>query len=241
MGVSGCGKSLSAKAIATAWGVPLLRLDLGALKSKFVGESEGNLRKALSVINTVGPCVVWLDEIEKSLAGATQGGADGGVSADALGTVLQWMQERPGGAFVIATSNDVSGLPPEFLRKGRFDELWFVDLPNTKEGAEVLKAALRQHGRENVKVDLGKVAEACLDFTGSEVAEIVPDALYAAFADKRRQIKTDDLIAAARTVVPLAKSASDKIAALRKWADGRARRATSLEETSTSKKRKLDL
>ena len=241
VGVSGCGKSLSAKAIATAWGVPLLRLDLGALKSKFVGESEGNLRKALSVINTVGPCVVWLDEIEKSLAGATQGGADGGVSADALGTVLQWMQERPGGAFVIATSNAVSGLPPEFLRKGRFDELWFVDLPNTKERAEVLKAALRQHGRENVKVDLGKVAEACLDFTGSEVAEIVPDALYAAFADKRRQIKTDDLIAAARTVVPLAKTASDKIAALRKWADGRARRATSLEETSTSKKRKLDL
>jgi SpoVK/Ycf46/Vps4 family AAA+-type ATPase len=199
------------------------------------------LRKALNVINTVGPCVVWLDEIEKSLAGATQGGADGGVSADALGTVLQWMQERPGGAFVIATSNDVSGLPPEFLRKGRFDELWFVDLPNTKERVEVLKAALRQHNRQDVKIDFLKVAEACIDFTGSEVAEIVPDALYAAFGDKRRQISTNDLISAAQSVVPLSKTASDKINALRKWAEGRARRATTLEDTSISKKRKLDL
>lgn len=241
VGVSGCGKSLSAKAIATAWGVPLLRLDLGALKSKFVGESEGNLRKALNVINTVGPCVVWLDEIEKSLAGATQGGADGGVSADALGTVLQWMQERPGGAFVIATSNDISGLPPEFLRKGRFDELWFIDLPNVKERVEILKAALRAHKRHDVKLDVMKIAEACLDFTGSEVAEIVPDALYAAFAESGRQINTGDLIQAASKVVPLSRTASDKINALRKWAEGRARRATTLEDNVSSKKRKLDL
>jgi AAA+ superfamily predicted ATPase len=240
VGVPGCGKSLSAKAIATAWGCPLLRLDLGALKSKFVGESEGNLRKALNVINSVGRCVVWLDEIEKALAGATQGGADGGVSSDALGTVLSWMQERTGEAFVIATSNDVAGLPPELLRKGRFDELWFVDLPTQKERVEIVKAALRAHGRQGAKIDAAKVAEACADFTGSEIAAIVPDALYVAFADKRRQITTNDLIDAASKVVPLAKTASDKITALRNWANGRARRATTADAAATSKK-KLDL
>jgi AAA+ superfamily predicted ATPase len=240
VGVPGCGKSLSAKAVATAWECPLLRLDLGALKSKFVGESEGNLRKALEVINSVGRCVVWLDEIEKALAGATQGGADGGVSSDALGTILSWMQDRPGEAFVIATSNDVSALPPELLRKGRFDELWFVDLPTTKERVEIVKAALRSHGRQALKIDAVKVAEACADFTGSEIAAIVPDALYAAFADKRRQINTNDLVDAASKVVPLAKTASDKIAKLRDWANGRARRATTPDVTTTSKK-KLDL
>lgn len=237
VGVSGCGKSLSAKAIATAWGCPLLRLDLGALKSKYVGESEGNLRKALSVIGSVGRCVVWLDEIEKALAGATQGGADGGVSSDALGTVLSWMQERTGEAFVIATANDVSGLPPEMLRKGRFDELWFVDLPTQKERVEIVKAALRAHNRQGIKIDAAKVAEACADFTGSEIAAIVPDALYAAFADKRRPIKTDDLIDAAKRVVPLAKTASDKITALRNWANGRARRATTADAATVSKRR----
>lgn len=241
VGVPGCGKSLSAKAIATAWGCPLLRLDLGALKSKYVGESEGNLRKALNVINSVGRSVVWLDEIEKALAGATQGGADGGVSSDALGTVLSWTQERTGEAFVIATSNDVSALPPELLRKGRFDELWFVDLPTTKERIEIVKAALKSHKRELVKIDHAKVAEACVDFTGSEIAAIVPDALYAAFAQKGRQIKTDDLIEAASKIVPLAKTASDKITRLREWANGRARRATTPENDTASKKRKLDL
>lgn len=241
VGVPGCGKSLSAKAIATAWGCPLLRLDLGALKSKYVGESEGNLRKALSVIDSVGRCVVWLDEIEKALAGATQGGADGGVSSDALGTVLSWMQERTGGAFVIATSNDVSALPPELLRKGRFDELWFVDLPTTKERVEILKTALRVHKRQDVKIDTLKIAEACIDFTGSEIAAIVPDALYAAFAQSGREINTKDLIEAAKKIVPLAKTASDKIEKLRNWAAGRARRATPFEAETVSNKRKLDI
>src|SRR5215831_9421487 len=117
VGISGCGKSLTAKAVATAWGVPLLRVDLGALKSKFVGESEGNLRRAFKVIEAIGRCVVWLDEIEKALQGATSGSTDGGVSANALGAILSWMQERSGEAFVIATANDVEGLPPELLRK----------------------------------------------------------------------------------------------------------------------------
>lgn len=240
VGISGCGKSLSAKAIATAWGCPLLRLDLGALKSKYVGESEGNLRKAFAVIRAIGRCVVWIDELEKALAGATQGGADGGVSSDALGALLNEMQEQTGGAFYIATANDVSTLPPEILRKGRFDELWFIDLPTQKERVEIVKASLRSHKRENVKIDVVKVAEACNDFTGSEIAAIVPDALYAAFAAKGREINTGDLIAAASTVVPLAKTAGDKIAKLREWAQGRARRATTPDSTTKAKK-KLDL
>jgi len=227
-GMSGCGKSLTAKAVATAWGIPLLRLDLGALKDKFVGGSEGNLRKALKVIEAIGRCVVWIDEIEKAMQGATNGGsADGGVSADALGTILSWMQDHPAGAFVIATANDVSSLPPELLRKGRFDEVFFVDLPNTVERKGVLKAALKANGRDKIKIDFGAVAEATADFTGSEVAELVATALYAGFADGVREINTKDLLNAADRVVPLAKTKADKVAELRKWGQANARPATS--------------
>lgn len=232
VGVPGCGKSLTAKAIATAWGVPLLRLDLNALKSKFVGESEGNLRRALRVIETIGRCVVWLDEIEKALAGATQGGADGGVSSDALGTILSWMQEHAGESFVIATANDVSTLPPELMRKGRFDELWFIDLPNRTERADIVGAALMANGRAD-EIDSGvdtlAIAAATEGFTGSEIAALIPDALFRSFEDGAREITTADVLAAAATVVPLAKTASAKIEALRAWAAGRARAATTPE------------
>jgi len=236
VGVPGCGKSLLAKAMATAWSVPLLRVDLGALKSKFVGDSEANLRKVFKLIEAIGRCVVWFDEIEKALQGATSGSADGGVSSDALGAVLSWMQERRGEAFVIATANDVSTLPPELLRKGRFDEVWFVDLPTTEERGAVLAAALREHGRGTVQVDAAKVAKATEGFTGSEIAAIVPDALFAAFADGEREITTDDLIDAARTVVPLSKTAAEKITKLREWASGRARPASAVEKTAKTLK-----
>jgi MoxR-like ATPase len=242
-GIPGCGKSLTAKAIATAWGVPLLKVDLGALKSKFVGESEGNLRRAFKVIETVGRCVVWFDEVEKALQGATSGSADGGVSSDALGAVLSWMQERSGQAFVIATANDVEGLPPELLRKGRFDEVWWVDLPNATERAEILKASLRQYGRQP-KADMITVPAACEGFTGSEIAAIVPDAMFAAFADGGREITGADLLAAAKTVVPLSRTAAEKIARLRNWANGRARPASAPETTADQAKprvRALDL
>lgn len=227
VGVPGCGKSLTAKAIASAWGIPLLRVDLGALKSNFFGESEANLRKAFSVISAIGRCVVWFDELEKSLAGATQSAADGGVSSDALGAVLSWMQERQGEAFVIATCNDVSSLPPELLRKGQFDELFFVDLPNKSERSQVLTATLKTYKRDPNLIDCGIVADACEGFTGAELAALVPDLLFAAFADGEREISTTDLIAAAKTVVPLSKTAAEKIARLREWAKGRARPATS--------------
>ena len=245
VGVPGCGKSLTAKAIATAWGMPLLRLDMGALKSKFVGESEGNIRKALKVAETVAPCVLWLDEIEKALAGATSGAADGGVSADALGTVLSWMQDRAGSVFVVATANDVSALPPELLRKGRFDELFFVDLPTPIERAAIVATALRAHGRDPALFSLEQlhaIAGATKDFTGAEVSALIPDALFAAFADAGREITAADLILAAGNTAPLARTAAERITKLRDWAKGRTRPASSAQEsTEQAGARVLDL
>lgn len=232
-GIPGCGKSLTAKAIATAWSVPLLRVDLGALKSKYVGESESNLRKAFDVISAIGRCVVWFDEIEKALAGATQGAADGGVSSDALGAILSWMQERQGQAFVIATANDVESLPAELLRKGRFDELFWIDLPTQSERAAILGAALKAHGRDSASIDLNTVASKCQEFTGSEVAALVPDSLFRAYADNGREISTADLVAVAANITPLAKTSAEKITRLRTWGENRARPA-SLKESQVA-------
>lgn len=232
VGIPGCGKSLTAKAIATAWGVPLLRLDLGALKSKYVGESEGNLRKALEVIAAIGRCVVWLDEIEKALDGATSGSADGGVSADALGAILSWMQDRQGEAFVIATANNAEKLPPELLRKGRFDEVWWVDLPTKSERCGIINAALLAHGRNNAKtgkVNPAAIAGATDTFTGAEIAALVPEAMFTAFNDGAREVTTDDLLLAAKDVVPLASSQAEKITRLRETWKGKARPASNEE------------
>lgn len=246
VGVPGCGKSLSAKAIATAWGMPLLRLDMGALKSKWVGESEGNIRKALKVAETVAPCILWLDEIEKAMGGATQGAADGGVSSDALGAILQWMQDRAGSVFVVATANDVSALPPELLRKGRFDEVFFVDMPTPRERASVLQAALREYQLANrADIDALAIAECTHEFTGAEIAALVPDAMFSAFADGARPVTTEDFTSAAANTVPLARTASDKITALRQWAQGRARMAGAADTVTTNTartvRRALDL
>jgi hypothetical protein len=226
VGMSGCGKSMIAKATATAFQCPLIRWDLGSNKSKFVGESEQNFRLATKTIDALGRCVVWIDEIEKAMSGAINGSADGGVSSDALGTFLTWMQEKQGDSFVIATANDVSQLPPELLRKGRFDEIFFVDLPNLSERKAILEATLKTFGRDPATIDLQAVALPCEGFTGSELAALIPDALYIAFADKARAITTDDLLEAARTVTPLSSTARERINALRKWAIGRARPAT---------------
>lgn len=243
VGVPGCGKSLTAKAIATAWGIPLLRFDLGALKSKFVGDSEQNLRKAFKVVEAIGRCVVWFDEIEKALQGATSGSADGGVSSDALGSLLSWMQERQGEAFVIATANNVEVLPPELLRKGRFDEIFFVDLPNDQEREAVLEAALKSHGRKAFK-GLADVADACDGFTGAEIAALVPDAMFEAFADGARELTKSDLIKAAAAVVPLSETAKEKIVKLQAWAKGKARPASKVVARTGPKARQgrvLDL
>lgn len=245
VGVPGCGKSLTAKAIATAWGVPLLKMDLGALKGKYVGESEGNIRKALKTAKAVAPCVLWLDEIEKGLAGATSGSgaSDGGVSADALGVILTELQEGMNGVFVVATANNIEGIAqnnPELLRKGRFDEIFFVDLPNIQERRNIVDAALRAHGRKSLG-PVNDLAAATENFTGAEIAALVPDALFNAFNDDEREITEDDLIAVAKLTVPLAKTAEQKIDGLRKWAQGRARFASRPLEEKQSKGPRLDV
>jgi len=243
VGPPGTGKSLTAKCVATAFQMPLIRGDLGGAKSKFVGESEANIRRLLSLVETVAPCVLWIDEIEKALGGATGPQGDGGVAADALGVFLSWMQERKAPVFVVATANDVSALPPELLRKGRFDELFFVDLPTASERAEIVTAALKAHDRSVDGLDVMSVARATAGFVGAEIAALVPEALFAAFADGERAIATEDLLTAASAVVPLSKTAAEKIDGLRAWAKGRARPASKPEtsETATSVARALDL
>jgi ATP-dependent 26S proteasome regulatory subunit len=249
VGLSGCGKTYISKAIATELGrLPLYRLDTGALQSKYVGESQANLRKALSVIDSSGPCVVLIDEVEKAMAGATQGAADGGVSADALGTLLTWMQERTGQAFLVATSNDASQLPPEFLRKGRWDELFWVDLPTEAEREQILLASLAVYKRQSALslADRITVASATSGFSGAEIAALVPDALFAAFADNERELTAQDLIAVASTLTPLSVTAKEKIEKARAWSKGRARPATTPEvadvgNVDAPKRRALDL
>lgn len=241
VGIPGCGKSLTAKAIATAWNMPLLRVDLGALKSSKLGASESNLRGVFETIGAINRCVVWFDEIEKALAGSLHGSHDAGVSADQLGSLLQWMQERKGEAFVVMTANDIEvilGSAPELLRKGRFDEIFFVDLPNSAERPEVLKAALRANipaaRLANLKIDLKKVTAVTDKFTGAELASLVEGAMRIAFIDDAREIKTDDLLKVAKRIVPMSKSASDRFAALKKWVDGgNARRASFPEDKPT--------
>lgn len=240
-GLPGNGKSLISKAVATAFGMPLLRLDMGAVKSKFVGESEQNIRKALAVAETISPCVLWLDEIEKALAGSTGPQGDGGVAADALGTILSWMQERQGAVFVVATANDVRSLPPELLRKGRFDEVFWIDTPNDRERPQVLAAALKQYGRDPEAIDLAALVPVTQGYSGAEIAALVPDAMYRAFADGERAISTDDLVEAAKGVIPLATTAKEKLDQLREWAKNRARPASTPTETAARTGRAIDL
>lgn len=227
VGIPGTGKSLTAKALATSWNVPLIRFDLGAMRSKYVGDSEANVRRAIQILESVGQCVLWLDEIEKALAGTTGAQGDGGVAADALGTILSWMQERTCPVFVVATANDVSQLPPELLRKGRFDEVWWVDLPTTKERRAILRSALSAHGRTIDSLD--NAVEATNEFVGAEIAALVPDAMFAAFAEGERALTEQDIVDAARRTTPLARTAKEKIQGLRTWATGRARNAGSME------------
>lgn len=236
-GVAGCGKSLAAKATATAFDCPLLRADFGGAQSKWVGESQQNIRAVFAVAEAVGRCVLWIDEIEKALAGATGGAADGGVSADALGTFLTWMQERKGAVFVIATSNDVSKLPPELLRKGRWDDLFFVDLPTESERREILSVSLTKYKRQNANVDITSVARACAEFTGAEIDALVPEAMFKAFADDERDITTSDLIVAVDNTTPMAKTSKEKVDALREWAKRTQARPASKPEVVTANKK----
>lgn len=233
IGVSGCGKTLSCQALGAEWNWPVVRLDINALKGKYVGESEARLRNIFTKIDALGQVIVYIDEVEKALEGAVNGSADGGVSADALGAILTWMQDRAGQAFVMMTANDPSKLPPEFLRKGRFDEVWWIDLPTRAERMSIAAATLRSNGRDHAAlgIDLEEISTATEGFTGAEISAMIErDAMFAAFADGGREITTEDCLTAASEVIPLMKTMGDKILKLRESWAGRARLATRPDE-----------
>lgn len=223
IGIPGTGKSLTAKMIGGMWRLPLLRLDVGALFGSLVGESEERVRRALRLAETVSPCVLWIDEVEKALA---SGGHDGGTSQRVFGTVLTWMQEKTAPVFVVATANDVSALPPETLRRGRFDEVFFLDLPTEEERREIITVHLRKRGRKPEDFDVFQLAGQTDGFVGAELEQVIVDAMYEAFADER-DITTADIARAAARTVPLSRSQREVIEDLRAWLrEGRAQSAS---------------
>ena len=214
LGVQGCGKSLAAKATAGGLAVPLLRLDIGTLYNKYHGETERNLREALRNAELLAPCVLWIDEIEKSLA---TDGADDGVSRRVLGYLLTWMAERTAPVFLVATANDVSALPAELLRKGRFDEVFFVDLPDAATRAEIFRLHLARRELKESDYDLGALAAATDGFSGAEIEQVVVAALYAAAAEKSAPSQRH-LLAEIRGTRPLSVLMAERVVALREWA-----------------------
>jgi SpoVK/Ycf46/Vps4 family AAA+-type ATPase len=229
LGVQGCGKSLCAKAVSRVWQLPLLRFDIGRMFGSLVGSSEENVRRAISVAESVAPAVFWVDEIDKAFAGTQSSGtSDGGTTARVFGTFITWLSEKNAPVFVVATANDVSQLPPELLRKGRLDEIFYVDLPSAAERVEIFRIHLIKRQRDPEDFDLTKLASASEDFSGAEIEEGIISALYDAFY-ARQQLASRHIQAALEQTVPLAKTMAEKIAAQRTWAKGRARNASAKE------------
>ncbi|MFC5000919.1 AAA family ATPase [Dactylosporangium cerinum] len=233
-GVPGCGKSLTAKAVSAAWGLPLLRLDVGRVFAGIVGSSEQNMRTAIRTAEATAPCVLWVDEIEKGFA---NGGGDSGTTPRVLGTFLTWMQEKTKAVFVIATANDIERLPAEMLRKGRFDEIFFVDLPTRAERASIWRVHLARRLRHKavageLTLDDRVLRELCdfsAGYSGAEIEQVVIAGLFDAFSE-RRPLRQEDLIRAAVNMVPLSITQAERVAAIRGWAETRAVAATAAED-----------
>lgn len=224
IGIPGTGKSLSAKMISRLWHLPLLRLDVGALFGSLVGESEERVRRVLSVVEIIAPCILWIDELEKALS---HGGLDSGTSTRVFASILTWMQEKTAPVFVVATANDVSSLPPELLRRGRFDEIFFLDLPTEEERREIFEVHLLKRLRLPEAYDLDALARASNGFVGAEIEQAVIDAMYTGFNDGGREFTTEDILQALERQVPLSVSQREKIEALRSWLQsGRAQSAS---------------
>ena len=218
LGVPGCGKSLCAKAVSTEWGLPLLKFDTSNLYNKYIGESEKNFKRAIRAAERMAPVVLWIDELEKAFAmGGTE---DGGVSQRILGSFLTWMQDRKGDVFIVATANEIDRLPPEFLRKGRFDEIFFVDLPDLETRREIFRIHLDTRNQNPEEFDLHQLASEAGGFTGSEIEEVVVSGLYAAFADSQ-PLTTKALKGEVHSTVPLSVTMAEKVDALRNWARSR--------------------
>ena len=226
LGVPGCGKSLIAKACATLWKQPLLQLDAGRLFSSPVGSSEENCRKAIQLAEFMAPCILWVDEIEKALAGVGSSSyTDGGTAARVFATIATWLQEKTAEVFVIATANTVTSLPPELIRRGRWDEVFFLDLPGFQERREITSIHLEKCGRDPEEFELDRLAEACPGFSGAEIEQAVISGLYDAF-DEDRALSTDDLLSHIQTMIPLSKTMEESVQSLRSWALTRARLAS---------------
>jgi SpoVK/Ycf46/Vps4 family AAA+-type ATPase len=220
LGVQGCGKSLAAKAVAASWDVPLFSLEAGRLLAPFVGESERNLRDALKRVERMSPCVLWIDEIEKAFVSARSAESDGGVSQRLLGTLLTWMQEHRRRVFLVATCNSVEALPPELMRKGRVDEVFFVDLPGAEARAEIFRLHLSRRGEDPKQFDLSQLAASSEGFSGAEIEQAVVSALYEA---RGANLPLDEagVLVALRSTRPLSVVRAEDVSALRAWASGR--------------------
>ena len=220
LGVQGAGKSLCAKAIATAWQRPLLRMDPGSLYDRYVGESEKRLRMSLRQAEMMAPIILWIDEIEKAFASAASRSTDGGLSQRMFGTLLTWMQEHTAPVFLVATANDIEALPPELLRKGRFDEIFFVDLPSQEVRKDIFAIHLSKRKREPDQFDLERLAHTAEGFSGAEIEQAVIAALHTAFAD-RTELSTEIILDVVKTSPPLAVTMAEQIENLRHWAQTR--------------------
>ena len=221
LGVQGCGKSLCAKAVSSLWQMPLLRFDMGKMFGSFVGSSEENVRRAIAVAESVAPAILWVDEIDKAFAGTqSSGGSDGGTGARVFGTFLTWLQDHRRPIFTVATANDVSALPPELLRKGRFDEVFFIDLPKPAVREKILAVHLARRRRDPAKFNLANLAAATEGFSGAEIEQLIVSAMFDAFAAKR-DIDDAALTAGAAKTRPLSTVMAERVADLRAWAADR--------------------
>ncbi len=229
LGVQGCGKSLTAKAIASQWSLPLLRLDLGRIFSSLIGSSEENLRRAIRVAESVSPAVLWIDEIEKGLAGSAGAAVtDSGVSARVFGSLLTWLQEKTAPVFVVATANRIDALPPELLRKGRFDEIFFIDLPSSAERRDIFRIHLQRRQRDPNAFDLDALSGAAEGFSGSEIEQAVIAGMYYAFAEST-ELRQMHVMKALTEAFPLSSTMGEEIGRLREWAKNRTRPASAAQ------------
>jgi SpoVK/Ycf46/Vps4 family AAA+-type ATPase len=237
LGIPGTGKSLTAKATSKIFGMPLLKLDAGRIFAGLVGQSESNLRSVIQTAEAIAPAVLWIDEIEKGFSGSKSSGAtDGGTSSRVFGSFISWMQEKKSPVFIVATANDVSQLPPEMLRKGRFDELWFVDLPNQKEREAIWMIQIAKYRRNPKEFDTVQLARVTDGLTGSEIENVFVDALFKAFETGKEP--TDLTVAEVLTdFVPLSKLMAEQMSGLRQWVKGRARSATSQQQEESRLRR----
>lgn len=242
-GPPGTGKSLSAKATAaTLGGLPLLQCDIGAIFGSLVGQSEANIRTMIQTAEAVAPCVLWIDELDKALQGmGSSGSTDGGTGARVLGSILQWMTEKKSEVFVVATANHPERLPAEILRKGRWDELFFVDLPNKEERRAIWEIQIRKNDRLPENFDLGLLITASDGFTGAEIEAVIKDAMCSAFSEDGRELTTDDILSAIQSTQPVSKMMAEEIKAMRQWAAGRARLSSKPEAAPTATGRKLEI